>query len=90
MARTSLEHFVKSIEKACGQDAGFVVTLRREALDEAMSRLLSRAQVVSKLPGLIKLRLGSVEVSASAAGTLLIKNVKSEGEVERALSALLE
>ncbi|MCX8204914.1 MAG: hypothetical protein N3H31_04615 [Candidatus Nezhaarchaeota archaeon] len=87
-----LELFIKSIEKVCGPDRekGFVVTLKRESLNEAMRRMLSRAQVVSKLPGLVKLKLDSVEVSVSATGTLLVKNVEGEDEVRRVLSSLLE
>jgi len=85
-----VERYVSKLEKPCGEKDEFVVFLKRELVNESLGKVLARSAVKQELAGFyFKCVFEGKEISAFTDGRLLIKDVKSQDEVEEVLEKLL-
>lgn len=85
-----LQRYVKDINEACGNVKEYVITLKYDKRDEAIQKLLSRSELVSRVSDLlIKARYKGKELSVVPSGKIVFRDVRDVEELRNVLIELL-
>jgi hypothetical protein len=86
----TLEGYVARIEGTCGAEKDVIVVFRYEKKDEAIARILKKAELKSSLSGIIyELEFQNVKFRLYSSGKAIFRSVKNREELNNILSVLL-
>jgi rRNA processing protein Gar1 len=84
-----VEEYIKSIEKTCGEPHEYIVVLKYEKQREVLQKIASKSEIIGTIVGVLgKLKYEDKEIRV-VGDKVLIKNVKSIGEVKKLFQKLL-
>jgi len=85
-----VEDYVARIEGTCGEEKSVIVTFKYEKKDEAIAKILKRAQLKNSLSGIIfELTFQDTSFRLFSSGKAIFKSVKSKEALHDILVALL-
>ena len=86
----SLQDYVARIEGTCGAEKDVIVTFKYEKKDEAVKRILQRAELKSNLSGIIfELTFKGITFRVYSSGKAIFRSVKNKEELNCILTGLL-
>ena len=86
----TVEDYVARIEETCGEEKGAVVTLKYDKKDEALAKILKKAEMKKSLSGIIfELDFQGVSFRMFSSGKAIFKGFKNKKELRDTLAALL-
>jgi TATA-box binding protein (TBP) (component of TFIID and TFIIIB) len=86
----TVEDYVARIEETCGEEKGAVVTFKYDKKDEAISKIMKKAELKNSLSGIIfDLTFQGTPFRMFSSGKLIFKGIKSKEAVHEVLQALL-
>lgn len=86
-----LDKYVSKIDEACGEGREFIVTLKRETMNEAINNVLGKVQVENSVAGMLtKAKFKDKQVNIFRTGKLIIKEFHGRAEAESFLEELLK
>jgi len=86
-----LEKYVGKMDEACGEGKEFIVTLRHDKVNEAISRVLEKVSVEHSVAGMLtKAKYKDKQVDIFRNGKLVIREFHGREEAESFLGELLE
>jgi TATA-box binding protein (TBP) (component of TFIID and TFIIIB) len=86
----TVEDYVARIEGTCGEEKGVIVTFKYDKKDEAVAKILKKAQLKNSLSGIIfELTFRGVSFRLFSSGKAIFKGVKSKEALHDILAALL-
>jgi TATA-box binding protein (TBP) (component of TFIID and TFIIIB) len=86
----TVEDYVARIEGTCGEEKSVIVTLKYDKKDEAIAKILKKAQLKNSLSGIIfELTFRGVSFRLFSSGKAIFTGVKSEEALHDILAALL-
>jgi len=86
----TLEDYVARIEGTCGEEKDVIVTFKYDKKDEAIARLLKKAQLKNTIAGIIfELAFQDVSFRVYTSGKAIFRSVKSREALNDILTALL-
>jgi TATA-box binding protein (TBP) (component of TFIID and TFIIIB) len=85
-----VEDYVARIEETCGEEKGVIVTFKYDKKDEAVAKILKRAQLKNSLSGIIfELSFRDISFRLFSSGKAIFKGVKNKEALHDILAALL-
>jgi ribonuclease HIII len=86
----TLEDYVARIEGTCGEEKDVIVTFKYDKKDEAIARLLKKAQLKNTIAGIIfELAFQDVSFRVYTSGKAIFRSIKSREALNDILTALL-
>jgi TATA-box binding protein (TBP) (component of TFIID and TFIIIB) len=86
----TVEDYVARIEGTCGEEKGVIITFKYDKKNEAVARILKKAQLKSSISGIIfELAFRGISFRLFSSGKAIFKGVKSEEALHDILAALL-
>jgi TATA-box binding protein (TBP) (component of TFIID and TFIIIB) len=86
----AVEDYVARIEETCGEEKGMIVTFKYDKKDEAVAKILKKAQLKQSLSGIIfELAFRGASFRLFSSGKAIFKGVKSKEALQEILAALL-
>jgi TATA-box binding protein (TBP) (component of TFIID and TFIIIB) len=86
----TVEDYVARIEETCGEEKGMIVTFKYDKKDEAVAKILKKAQLKQSLSGIIfELAFRGASFRLFSSGKVIFKGVKSKEALQEILAALL-
>jgi ribonuclease HIII len=86
----TLEDYVARIEGTCGEEKDVIVTFKYDKKDEAITRILKKAQLKNTIAGIIfELAFQDVSFRVYTSGKAIFRSVKSREALNDILTALL-
>jgi TATA-box binding protein (TBP) (component of TFIID and TFIIIB) len=87
---STVEDYVARIEEMCGEEKSAVVTLKYSKKDEAIAKIMKKAELKNSLSGIIfELSFQGTPFRMFSSGKLVFKSIKSKEAVHDTLAALL-
>ena len=87
---SKVEDYVARIEEMCGEEKSAVVTFKYNKKDEAIAKIMKKAELKSSLSGIIfELAFQGTPFRMFSSGKLVFKSIKSKEAVHNTLAALL-
>jgi TATA-box binding protein (TBP) (component of TFIID and TFIIIB) len=87
---STVEDYVARIEETCGAEKSAVVTFKYNKKDEAIAKIMKKAELKNSLSGIIfDLSFQGTSFRMFSSGKLVFKNIKSKEAVHDTLAALL-
>jgi ribonuclease HIII len=87
---STVEDFVARIEGTCGAEKDVIVVFKYEKKDEAIARILKKAQLKNNLSGIIfELTFQDVSFRVYSSGKAIFRSIKNKEELNSLLAALL-
>jgi hypothetical protein len=86
----SVEDYVARVEETCGEEKDFIVIFKYDKKDEAVSKILQRAEREKSISTLIyELTFRNVSFRLYSTGKAIFRNLKEKTELQRVLAELL-
>jgi len=86
----TVEDYVARIEGTCGEEKGVIVTFKYDKKDEAVAKILKKAQLKNSLSGIIfELAFRDISFRLFSSGKAIFKGVKNKEALHDILAALL-
>jgi TATA-box binding protein (TBP) (component of TFIID and TFIIIB) len=86
----TVEDYVARIEETCGEEKGVIVTFKYDKKDEAVAKILKKAQLKNSLSGIIfELAFRDISFRLFSSGKAIFKGVKNKEALHDILAALL-
>ena len=87
---STVEDYVARIEETCGEEKSAVVTFKYNKKDEAIAKIMKKAELKNSLSGIIfELAFQGTSFRMFSSGKLVFKSIKSKEAVHDTLAALL-
>jgi TATA-box binding protein (TBP) (component of TFIID and TFIIIB) len=87
---STVEDYVARIEETCGEEKGAVVTFKYDKKDEAVAKIMKKAELKNSISGIIfELAFQGTAFRMFSSGKVIFKGVKNKEAVHDILSALL-
>ena len=87
---SKVEDYVARIEGTCGAEKDIIVTFKYDKKDEAIARILKKAELKNSLAGIIfELAFRGISFRVYSSGKAIFRSVKSKEELHEILAALL-
>ncbi len=87
---SSVEDYVARIEGTCGAEKDLIVIFKYEKRDEAISRILKKAQLKNSLSGIIfELNFQDVSFRVYKSGKAIFRGIKNREQLNEILAGLL-
>ena len=87
---STLEDYVARIEGTCGAEKDVIVVFKYEKKDEAVSRILKKAELKNNLSGIIcELAFQGLSFRLYSSGKVIFRSIKNKEELNRILTTLL-
>jgi trehalose-6-phosphatase len=85
-----VEDYVSRIEGTCGEEKDVIVIFKYDKKDEAIARILKKAEVKKSISGIIfELTYGKVSFRLYGTGKAIFRSLKDKSELQKILSDLL-
>jgi hypothetical protein len=86
----TVDDYVARIEGTCGEEKDVIVVFKYDKKDEAVKRILARAQLKNTVAGIIfELTLEDVSFRLYASGKAIFRSIKNKEELYSILTCLL-
>jgi len=86
----SVNDYVARIEGTCGAEKDVIVVFKYDKKDEAVDRILKKAQLKNCVAGIIfELAFNDVSFRLYASGKAIFRSIKNKEELRNILTALL-
>jgi hypothetical protein len=86
----TVEDYVARIEGTCGEEKDIIVIFKYDKKDEAVKRILAKAQLKNTIAGIIyELAFQDVSFRVYASGKAIFRSIKSKEALNDILAALL-
>ncbi len=86
----TVEDYVARIEETCGEEKSAVVTFKYNKKDEAIAKIMKKAELKNSLSGIIfELFFQGTSFRMFSSGKVVFKGIKSKEAVHDILAALL-
>lgn len=86
----SANDYVARIEGTCGAEKDVIVVFRYDKKDEAIDRILKKAQLKNCLAGIIfELAFNNVSFRVYSSGKAIFRSIKNKEELFKILTSLL-
>ncbi len=86
----AVEDYVARIEETCGEEKGGIVTFKYDKKDEAIAKILNKAQLKTSLSGIIfELTFRGTSFRLFSSGKAIFKGIKNKEALQEILAALL-
>ena len=86
----TVEDFVSRIEGTCGAEKDQIVIFKYDKKDEAIARILKKAQLKNSLSGIIfELSFRDISFRVYSSGKAIFRSIKSKENLHEILAALL-
>ena len=86
----TVEDFVSRIEGTCGAEKDQIVIFKYDKKDEAIARILKKAQLKNSLSGIIfELSFRDISFRVYSSGKAIFRSIKSKETLHEILAALL-
>ncbi len=87
---STVDDYVARIEGTCGAEKDVIVIFKYEKKDEAVKRILAKAQVKNTIAGIImELTFQNVSFRLYTSGKAIFRSMKSKEELYALLASLL-
>jgi TATA-box binding protein (TBP) (component of TFIID and TFIIIB) len=87
---STVEDYVARIEETCGEEKGAVVTFKYDKKDEAVAKIMKKAELKNSISGIIfELAFQGTAFRMFSSGKVIFKGVKNKEAVHDILAALL-
>jgi len=85
-----IQDYVTRIEETCGEEKDFIIVLKYEKKEDAISKILKKATLIKSVSGIIyDLKFQKASCRLYKNGKMIVKKLKNKEEVEALLEALL-
>jgi len=85
-----IQDYVARIEETCGEEKDFIIVLKYERKEDAISKILKKATLIKSISGIIyDLKFQKASFRLYKNGKMIFKKLKNKKEVEALLEALL-
>jgi TATA-box binding protein (TBP) (component of TFIID and TFIIIB) len=86
----AVEDYVARIEGTCGAEKDLIVIFKYDKKDEAVSRILKKAELKNSLSGIIfELAFRDISFRVYSSGKAIFRGIKSKEAMHEILAALL-
>jgi len=86
----TVDDYVARIEGTCGEEKDVIVTFKYDKKDEAIARILKKAQLKNTIAGIIfELAFQDVSFRVYSSGKAIFRSIKSREALNDILTALL-
>ena len=86
----SVDDYVARIEGTCGAEKDIIVVFRYDKKDEAIDRILKKAQLKNCVAGIIfELAFNNISFRLYASGKAIFRSIKNKEELFKILTSLL-
>ena len=86
----TLEDYVSRIEGTCGEEKDVIVVFKYEKKDEAIARILKKAQLKNTIAGIIfELTFQDTSFRLYSSGKAIFRSIKNKQELNNLLANLL-
>ena len=87
---STVEDFVARVEGTCGAEKDVIVNFKYEKKDEAIKRILQRAELKNSLAGIIfELTFQGRSFRVYSSGKAIFRSIRNRTELDEILAALL-
>jgi len=87
---STVEDYVARIEGTCGTEKDLIVIFKYEKKEEAIDRILKKAQLKNSLAGIIfELAFRDISFRVYSSGKAIFRGIKSKEALREILAALL-
>jgi hypothetical protein len=85
-----IQDYVARIEETCGEEKDFIIVLKYEKKEDAISKILKKATLIKSISGIIyDLKFQKASFRLYKNGKMIFKKLKNKKEVEALLETLL-
>jgi hypothetical protein len=86
----TVEDYVSRIEGTCGEEKDVIVIFKYDKKDEAIAKILKKAEVKKSISGIIfELTYDKISFRLYATGKAIFRSLKDKSELQKILSDLL-
>ena len=86
----TVDDYVARIEGTCGEEKDVIVTFKYDKKDEAIARILKKAQLKNTIAGIIfELAFQDISFRVYTSGKAIFRSIKSREALNDILTALL-
>jgi ribonuclease HIII len=86
----TIEDYVARIEETCGEERDFIVILKYDKKEEAISRILKKAKIEKSISAIIfELKFKNVSFRLYGTGKAIFRNLKDKSVLQSVLTDLL-
>ncbi len=86
----SITDYISQINESCGKHRNFIIILRLNKKDEAIKKILLKAEEkIFDSPLFTKIKIKGKEINIYRTGKILIKNMEGKEELEKFLKEIL-
>jgi glutaredoxin-related protein len=86
----TVEDYVSRIEGTCGEEKDVIVIFKYEKKDEAIAKILKKAEVKKSISGIIfELTYNHISFRLYGTGKAIFRSLKDKNELQKILSNLL-
>ena len=86
----TIEDYVARVEGTCGAEKDVIVVVKYDKKDEAIARILAKAQVKNKIAGIIfELTFQDASFRLYTSGKAIFRSIKNRQELDNLLANLL-
>ena len=86
----TVEDYVARIEGTCGAEKDVIVVFKYEKKEEAVARILKKAELKNSLSGIIyELTFQGVSFRVYSSGKAIFRSIKNKEELNKILASLL-
>jgi hypothetical protein len=86
----TVDDYVARIEGTCGEEKDIIVVFKYDRKDEAIKRILARAQLKNTIAGIImELAFQNASFRLYASGKAIFRSIKNKEELNKILASLL-
>jgi hypothetical protein len=87
---STVEDYVARIEGTCGAEKDVIVVFKYEKKEEAVARILKRAELKNSLSGIIyELTFNGISFRVYSSGKAIFRSIKNKEELNKILASLL-
>jgi len=87
---STVEDYVARIEGTCGAEKDIIVVFKYEKKEEAVARILKKAELKNSLSGIIyELTFQGVSFRVYSSGKAIFRSIKNKDELNKILASLL-
>jgi hypothetical protein len=86
----TIEDYIARVEGTCGAEKDVIVVFKYDKKDEAIARILEKAQVKNKIAGIIfELTFQETSFRLYTSGKAIFRSIKNRQELNNLLATLL-
>jgi hypothetical protein len=86
----TIEDYVARIEETCGEERDFIVILKYDKKEEAISRILKKAKIEKSISAIIfELKFKGISFRLYGTGKAIFRNLKDKSVLQSVLTDLL-